>query len=235
MEKLVEDASNLTNSEHDISDEESDDDFPSSFHDRTPASTASVVKDIECHISLLMNLLPSLHHFLEFIRQEMEHKGIAENRFTASQAASAYISIVREKFPRAKDEIVERLGQANWQRHLNIRRKLEESVQGHLENVEDIPIAKSMFRPISTFQDSGLGTSLSAPISAPAVGSIASHSSFRTTATDGGPGSLRVPETPSEVHLGLHFKCHICGRMQTKIKNRYQWKYARHLPNPRSQ
>ena len=223
MEKLVEQATIVIQSDDNSSEEESEDE------DTAHACKADVVKEIERHIGLLMNLLPSLHHFLEYIRKERNDKAAAENEFTASQAASAYINIVREKFTRAKDDIVKRLGEANWQRHLNVRKKLEESTEESIEE-EEVPPAKSLFRPISIFQDSALGTSIAEPAAGVAVeGSVASHSSFRTSATEGGPGSLRVPETPPEVHLGLPFKCHICGKVLTKIKNRYQWKFVTHL------
>lgn len=221
MEVLVEEATIVSKSNNNDSDEESEDEFSSLLRGNIHVRKANIVKDIDRHIGLLMNFLPSLHHFLEYMRQEKEHKAAAKSEFTPSQAASAYISIVREKFTHAEEEIVERLGEANWQRHLNIRKKLEGSEQEVLDEDEEAVGAKSLFRPISTFQDSGLGTSIVA-----GEGSVASHSSFRTSATEGGLGSLRVPETPAEVHLGLTFKCHICGKILSKIRDRYQWKFV---------
>lgn len=221
MEKLINEANLIIKSDESNSDVESDDQCSSSSNESTHANKTNALREIQYHVDLLMNLLPSLYHFLEYIRQDTDHTAVVEIRFTASQAASAYINIVREKFTRAENELVERLGEANWQRHLRVRRKLEETEQEDLKE-EEVLAAKSLFQPISTFHDSGLGTSVSAP-------SVASHSSFRTSATEGGSGSLRVPETPAEVYLGLPFKCHICGKMLTRIKNRYQWKYAHHV------
>jgi hypothetical protein len=79
-----------------------------------------------------------------------------------------------------------------------------------------------VFVPVSLFRDSGLGSSLLAQSTY--VATIASHSSFQTTATDKNNGDLRVPPTPKEVFEGVPFNCQICGHMLSRIKNRIDWR-----------
>jgi len=223
MTRLLEEARTIIKRTDYDSDTESDDGSDTESPEVTQSRSIS---EIRHHITLLMNLLPSLQHVLEYsIREERDKQAVIRDQFQVSKAASAYISIVREKFARAEDDLVARLGEANWQRHIRIRKRLEQCAQETFEPEVEIPIAKSLFRPISTFHDSGLGKSISAATVRIAA-SVVSHSSFRTSATEGGIGSLRVPETPEEVALGLAFQCSICGKTLTTIKDRYQWKYA---------
>lgn len=186
-----------------------------------PGFSERILEEIDHHARLLMKLLPSLQHFIEFRRREGDKTASKENHFTASHAASAYIDIVREKFPEAKSDLVEGLGEANWECHLRIRERLEDLKQ-NAEARQVFVTAKSVFRPISMFQDSALGSSIRKPSDYAA--SAVSHSSFRTSATEGGKGSLRVPETPREMELGIPFPCAICGDILDDITNRYQWK-----------
>ncbi|RFU25884.1 hypothetical protein B7463_g10453, partial [Scytalidium lignicola] len=219
LEKLTEEANLIISCER-SSDEESDNHLLSD--DDADTKTTNKFRKIQHHIGLLMKLLPSLNHLLEYVRQEKDVAKEIRFGFVGSKAAFAYINAVREKFRAADNELTERLGEANWQRHIRIRGKLQGTEQQEIQD-EQIPIAKSLFRPISTFQDSGLGISISTPTIA-IEPSVASHSSYHTNATEKGSGVLRVPETPKEVHLGVPFTCDICQKTLTKIKNRYQWK-----------
>jgi hypothetical protein len=218
---LIDEAAIITKSNEDESDSETDEGLWFSNHVTgvsIGANRYDVVADLRSHITLLMNLLPSLQHLLDYHSRKAATfpKASGNAAFQASQAADPYISIVREKFPQANEELVKRLGQANWQRHQAIRKMMSEQLES---NEDEIATANSVFQPISMFHDSGLGTSMATP-------TVASHSSFRTSATEGGLGSLRVPDTPAEVDLGKPFKCEICSKRVTKVKNRYHWKYA---------
>lgn len=130
--------------------------------------------------------------------------------FFASGPAAMYISLVREKYRRAQNQLVERLGEANWQRHVGVR-KMEASVDDH----DEMAVAKSVFRPYSAFHDSGIGTSVQyAP----------SHTSFLSSNAEEERNSFRVPATPAEVHENKPFQCFLCKSMLSTIKNRIDWK-----------
>ena len=135
--------------------------------------------------------------------------------FSASGPAATYISLVREKYRFAQNQLVERLGEANWQRHLGVRNRMEASVDVH----EELAIAKSVFRPYSAFHDSGIGTSVPAQTQyAP------SHTSFQSSNAEGERNSLRVPATPVEVYERKPFQCFLCKSMLSNIKTRVDWK-----------
>ena len=131
--------------------------------------------------------------------------------FQVSNAAGVYVSLIRDKFKNATNDLVERLGEANWQRHKNVRNQFTQAESA----------SEAIFRPVSVFHDSGLGTSV------PNESECArSHTSFLSTDTNGALGDLRVPATPSEVQQGKLFECFICKKTVGHIKNRVDWKYA---------
>lgn len=142
--------------------------------------------------------------------------------FSVSGPAQSYVSSVREKFKEAEDQLLKRLGEANWQRHVTVRelmaRHPDNSVASPL-SYWPLSIAQTKFRPYSAFHDSGIGSSMPTQTSyAP------SHSSFRSSIADGGREALRVPPTPIEVLEGRPFQCFICKRSLSNIKNRVDWK-----------
>jgi hypothetical protein len=206
----------IDDSEDDTSDIESDTTAKSS---NRRAVLDEIASDIKFYNLRLMDLLPSIE------RTAVIHKDIPASRidviptsvlFQVSKPAYAYVLQVRDKFPGADERLVERLGEANWQRRVRIREGLQEFTKEVATEA-----AKSLFIPVSMFHDSGLGTSALAE-SAYAQ----SHSSFRTTATESQVGTYRVPPTPKEVFESVPFNCEICGHMLKNIKNRVDWKYV---------
>jgi len=183
-----------------------------------------VASDIKFYNLRLMDLLPSIE------RTALQPKDAAESKndsnsialvpFQVSKPAHAYVLQVKDKFPIAENKLIERLGQANWER----RKRLREDQAEVPETAVSEP-AKSVFVPVSMFHDSGIG-SLTPAVSAYAPTAV-SHSSFRTSATESQLGSYRVPPTPKEVSDGKPFTCEICGHVLKKIKNRADWKYDR--------
>lgn len=190
------------------------------------ADTNAIIDDIASDISFyslrLMDLLPSIER-TALLPKDMPgskeaSKSISSVQFQVSEPAIAYVRQIRDKYPNADEKLIERLGEANWQRRLRIR----EDPVGAIESAV-IDASKSFFLPVSMFQDSGLGRSIQTQSAyAPTA---ASHSSFRTTATENQAGNYRVPPTPREVYAGKPFACEICGRVLMKIKNRMDWKY----------
>jgi len=125
-----------------------------------------------------------------------------------------YSNCIREKFPNAAEELIEHLGKANWERYRSIL------AQKQLVNEEDeaLVIKETAIvhdRGVSTFHDSGIGTSLQKSAYAPSlVSSLAS--------TEAG-GESKYPPLPEGAKAGLPFECDGCGR-QVVITSRRLWR-----------
>ena len=174
-------------------------------------------EDVVFIIECLMELGPSLEQNLASAERSTHSVSkSASVQFCLSGPAGFYVSLVQDKFKKASRELVERLGEANWQRHLKVR-----NMFGDAENdpAKGQATAHSVFQPDMTFQDSGIGTSVPAGTQyAP------SDTSFRTSNIGGALRSLRVPPTPIEATNGKPFHCKYCGDMVSTIRTRTQWK-----------
>ena len=153
------------------------------------------------------------------VRAEIAHDQrsyVTSVPFSVSGPATIYVNLVRDKFKKAHHKLVERLGEANWQRHKDVREKMENPTV----SPEDITNAGFLFRPYSVvFHDSGIGTSVPAQTEyAP------SHTSFQSSNIEGERASLRVPREPSEVGAGKPFRCFLCRCIVTNVRNRADWK-----------
>ena len=168
-------------------------------------------EDVVLVIKCLMELGPSMEQNLaSAARSAPSIYKSAFVLFCLSGPAEFYVLLVRDKFKQASRELVERLGEANWQRHLKVRKMF-----GDTENkpAKGQATARSVFQPDMTFHDSGIGTSVPP-----------SDTSFRTSITEGGSRSLRVPPTPIEAANGESFRCYLCGDMLSTVRTRTQWK-----------
>lgn len=176
-----------------------------------------IVEELRLQTRWLMELAPALEQNLIHAESTKFHASSPTGvPFSVSGPAATYISLVRDKYRQAETQLVERLGEANWQRHVRVRsRKGPETTYP----VEELAIAKSVFQPHSAFHDSGLGTSIPAQTEY-----TPSHTSFQSSNTEGGHETLRVPATPAEVHEGNPFQCDLCHSILTKIKTRVDWK-----------
>jgi hypothetical protein len=170
----------------------------------------------------LMDLLPSMEDTLNFASQAKDKDESSHPLdFHVSGPARSYILNIFDRFSKANPQLVERLGEANWQRHIALRNGLAKEAEIVHVVIEEAP--KSVFVPVSLFQDSGLGTSLPAHTSYAATS--ASHTSFVSSQADEESRGLRVPPTPKAVSKGIPFSCEICGQTLGQIKNRIDWKY----------
>ena len=203
------------NSDNDTYDSDDDDDDASCLSD-----DYNLGSDLRSRIQMILDLLPTLDSMVDH-QESVGYKDphAKELVFQASGPAQIYISLLHDKFPKASLQLRERLGEANWQRHLNIRRRMEQTEDdGHDDSVK----SKSVFHPRTLFHDSGIGTTIAAQSQyAPTE---ASHTSYVSSVEQIEKGNLRVPPTPAEVGLGENFRCYICGILQTKITNRIDWK-----------
>ena len=169
-----------------------------------------------------MDLLPSMEDTLNLATQAKDENEVPSSLdFHISDPARTYILNIYDRFSKADPRLVERLGEANWQRHIALRNRPIKQAAGVAVAIEEAP--RSVFIPVSLFQDSGLGSSLPAQTSyAP---TSASHLSFISSQADEGGGGLKVPPTPKAVSKAIPFSCEICGQTLSRIKNRVDWKY----------
>jgi len=136
-------------------------------------------------------------------------------KFSISGPAEVYARNISDKYPNVEQNLVERLGQANWERHERIRRALEHAT----EQVDPIStIEPSIFKP-ATVRDSGLGSSIG-PLQACAQ-SVAT--SFASRADGAESSHFRVPPMPRhESGVGVH--CPYCDLYCPEIDTRKEWK-----------
>ena len=186
----------------------------------------SLYEDIQFGIVRLMELAPTLQrNIVRGERARAQRILSSAQPFRVSEPAEIYVSIAREKFKQADLNLIQRLGQANWQRHRRIRDMMfrsEEGIEEKLVPGTIHPIDHSTFRPPPTFHDSGLGTTITS--ASHYAASAASHTSFASTVEEGVRKSLRVPSMPPEAADGKPFQCSICGKLQSRIRNRIDWK-----------
>jgi Fungal Zn(2)-Cys(6) binuclear cluster domain len=179
-------------------------------------------RDMASHIACLQDLAPTLEQMLD--EMDQFHKmGYDATRpvFHVSDAARPFVLQIHDKYRSAPTSLVKRLGEANWQRWVRIRKQMDGEGENEEEN-EEREMAHSTFLPMSKFHDSGLGTSM--PTQSDRAFSIASHTSFLSSHADSEDGETRVPPTPEQVAEGRPFDCAICGQTLASIKSRIDWK-----------
>lgn len=200
--------------------DDSDTDQDSSSDD---GDTTSIAEELRLQTQWLTQLGPVLEQNLFSAQKARMQVSLPESvSFSVSGPAKIYVSLVREKYKQAQNQLVERLGEANWQRHISVRNSMKASIDVAEEisaPVEDSGVSRSLFRPYSTFHDSGIGSSIPSQTEyAP------SHTSFQSSNTEGGRELIRVPATPAEVSDGKPFQCFLCKCVLSNIKNRVDWK-----------
>lgn len=166
------------------------------------------------YVGLLMELCPTLEAIYRFRHQTGERRP-PDRPISVSTAARPYVSNVRDKFPHAAEELVNRLGEANWQRHERLR-----AIETTVAESVAAEAPKSVFRPVSFFKDSALGSSLREE--SERARSTASHSSFLSS-NDGDKSRLRIPKLPAGLDWGQPFLCPFCHEM-VDIRTRVAWK-----------
>lgn len=178
---------------------------------------------LQISVSCLMDLIPSMTRTLNMAQQELfQNSNSNSPEFTVSGPAQTYVRMVSDRFPKADTRLVQRMGEANWQRHIALRKVPTVEAQALLQEepeVEGLP--KAWFVPVSMFHDSGLGSSKTASKYEATMALCSSLLSSNTVQED---EALRVPRTPKEVIEGKPFKCDICGHMLHNIKDRINWK-----------
>lgn len=202
---------------------ESDSDSASETEDDESQGTAVAgIRSLQLYSKLLMDLCPTLEQAF-YARQHGAGRNDPASGLTSfkvTESALPWVSQVYEKFRTADNGLLERLGEANWQRFVRIRALSSNSAAAQ-ESVEE---PKTIFKPstVHTFRDSALGASI--PARSEVAGSVASHTSFMSSVEAGGRNRLAVPRTPQEVSRNEPFICSVCGTLLKKLRNRIDWK-----------
>ena len=187
--------------------------------DEVPDGDNNIAGELQFHIGCLVDLGSTLEKSLLCTETgRVRSSQSAPLPFHISGTASVYISIIRDKFKDAEVQLIERLGEANWQRHVNVRLGMANVISDVKEEyTREDPC--STFKPYSAFYDSGIGPSIPTQIQyAP------SHTSFVSSVSEKEEGRLRVPREPVEVGAGRPFQCYLCGEILSNIRNRGDWK-----------
>ena len=192
-----------------------DDEDDSDSESTSTQEEAEFCEDVGFNTRCLMQLVPALEQNIVSSRKPR----VPLNRpnfqaFSVSEPASTYILLAQQRFQEADLKLVQRLGEANWQRHVRIRTELYGHQDGHRD--PSGPVARSIFH------DSGLGTTV--PGSSQYAPSLASHASFASSVGIQESPFPRVPPMPPEVIAGQEFVCALCRTTQSRIRNRIEWK-----------
>ena len=173
----------------------------------------------------LMDLVPSLEEIYARLHlPKIKSSTTSVPNFSVSQSALPFVQNISEEFQKAEKYLVERLGEANWQRFVRIRAWRDAAIphDAPASNMfDDGTVPKSLFEPPSLYRDSALGSSIA--IKEIDSVSVVSHTSFASSIIEDSQ-ALRVPKTPAAVALAQPFVCDICGRFQKGIRNRIDWK-----------
>ncbi|KAG8531241.1 uncharacterized protein KY384_004599 [Bacidia gigantensis] len=140
----------------------------------------------------LLELSPILEQLIE-ARKKAERSEIDSELPITHGYAFHYSRALRDRFPEASQTLLDRLGQANEQRH-RILRERHAKYQSQSEHIASL-LSKTVASQ-SAFHDSGIGTTESANSVYPRSNtSLSSFASSKTQETAG----LRVPPAPKEV------------------------------------
>ena len=177
----------------------------------------SFIEDIAGFINCLMDLIPTFERIDQArpSRKQTERSPTLEV-FDVTEPAHVYVRQILDRFPNAQVRLAERLGEANWQRHNEICRRMDDGLEESESNLNNRFVAKSRFH------DSGLGTSV--PAESTYAMTTASKASFASSLAEREQGSLRVPPTPVEVANKIPFTCSICHQTVHNIRDRRDWK-----------
>lgn len=183
----------------------------------------SIVEDIKTHVQCLVDLNSALE--CPAIDPGAEDEPSIP-RLEKHSAYDYYAELIVAKFPKARLDLVECLGKANWDRYQ--RMQLERSNNEYdpaagVKYLENKSTASLSQLADSKFRDSGLGTSIPAQSSTYAATVISFFSSI--------PGAqhIRIPPLSLEARRGWKFSCIACGKYVRATTNR-EWRYgARYL------
>jgi predicted RNA-binding Zn-ribbon protein involved in translation (DUF1610 family) len=121
---------------------------------------------------------------------------------------------IRNRFPRARDTLVDRMAQANLERYFRTT-TIRTNNLNHNKDIGKPPKDGGATLPppseqTSKFNDSGLGT-------------LSSYAETIMTYRHDGQDSVRIPALPEKAKMGEPFECVACG-LQIRVRNNSAWK-----------
>jgi hypothetical protein len=201
----------------------SEDDVKNDTRDSNKTLVKAVLRPMSTSVDLLLSLTPTLEQTYRNKHRSTRKPKKHLPGITVTTAALYYVHYVASKFPLADKLLVERLGEANWQRHERLRAIERNGPLDEASATQALPLpAKSIFQPVSIFKDSALGSSL--PAESERASSQASHSSFASSEGDHEKGHFKVPKLPADASYGQPFTCPYCKKLTSNINCRIDWK-----------
>ncbi|KAJ6031413.1 hypothetical protein N7540_002145 [Penicillium herquei] len=163
-------------------------------------STAQLEKNkferLDCYVLCLMDLVSVIKNQIYRMQNQVERPNHPiEDPFHLSQGARPFAMRIKDRFLNAPVYLVERLAEANWERHIRI------TAEDSSERNKNHPV---LFQPGSFFHDSALGSSINAA-------TVASYASYRSR--------LNVAQEFPLCYDGLKDLSNA-----TTVKNIYAWK-----------
>lgn len=121
-----------------------------------------------------------------------------------------FVDLISTRFPSANQQLVQALGQSNWDRY-NYVQKLRES------SYTDVVVVD---KAKSEFYDSGIGSS--APLQSIILSSVQDYAAT-IMSSRAESSHKRLPLLPTGARSGEPFECEICHR-EVRIKRTREWK-----------
>ncbi|KAG8156624.1 hypothetical protein KVR01_013575 [Diaporthe batatas] len=190
---------------------DSDSSSDSGFSDASVVSINGVLEDLRVDTTCLLDLEPLF--FSPISRTKTEPIVVLDTTRIKWSPHQPYSDKVSARFPMAADELVARLGKANYERYLRCQEQKYTNELGVMpsgQTASSVPDGAS-----SKFHDSGIGSSL------PTTGSAYAETVMSYGADEG--RRVRVPPLPDEAKKGLPFACVVCGKCVT-ITTNSAWK-----------
>ena len=163
----------------------------SSDSDSDRESTASdvvfedIIEDLNAYMESLVDLSPSLNHpALDTTRMEATNADLTDVLAGVSEPARPFVLGIQDRFASLDIYLMQRLGEANWQRRRRLRDKLSAAIERqairtvdddntsigetivggeHRDIVDDVIATHSSIRPPSTFISTVTGSGFSEP------------------------------------------------------------------------
>ena len=204
-----------------------------------------VVEDLKTCSESLIDLTPSLEYPAnDVVPVEDTSAILANDLVNVAEPARSFVVIIKDRYPSTENDLVKRLGEANWERRERLRKKFasasvmdtasssgeENSTtcgtvadRSRLQSSIDLSRTYQSTTTRSTFSENSIfdhnGTTFQAFVRAESV------TSFASSMADGGESSQRrVPSLPEGHEIGSPFQCQICGDTLRNIRNSADWK-----------
>lgn len=220
---LIETAESIIAESGQIRDDDSDHDSDS---DASDGSRSDILEDISSYTICLMDLIPSMERTLSHILSERQAEGVLPPiSFQVSEPARTYVQNILNKFPRADIKLIERLGEANWRRHLRVRQRMEDvsrsAKAAQDEELTTQEASHSIFRRYSVVGESGQGT-----LAVPGESFGIENELIRPFYASRDPATNEALHTTTGLTFPGPFPCKICGKRSEIVTHSVAWKYV---------